>query len=138
MTAGVVLAAGPGTRLGELGMRLPKAMVPVAGQPHLERLARFLLGAGLSPVVVAVHHHADLIRRHFAASQSWPGLVFVTTRQGGTGADLLECLAVMPDEPFVVWNGDTIVDLDLPAFLNYTRQAPSRGMVVQPRTRETA
>jgi NDP-sugar pyrophosphorylase family protein len=110
MTAAVVLAAGPGTRLGELGLRLPKAMVPVAGRPHLEHLARFLLGAGLRLVVVAVHHRADVVRRHFADSRSWPGLVFVTTSQGGTGADLLECLAGMPDEPFVVWNGDTIVD----------------------------
>ncbi|SRR6266508_1361422 len=129
MTSAVVLAAGPGTRLGELGRQLPKAMVPVAERPHLERLVGLLLGVGLNPVVVAVHHRADIIRRHFA-SGGWPGLVFVTTQQGGTGADLLACLPWVPHEPFVAWNGDTVVDLDLTALLSHAAREPDRGVVV--------
>jgi NDP-sugar pyrophosphorylase family protein len=58
MTAAVVLASGPGTRLGTLGAMMPKTMLPVGCRPYLEHLAIQLLNAGLRPVVVAVHHLA--------------------------------------------------------------------------------
>jgi mannose-1-phosphate guanylyltransferase len=112
--AAVVLAAGPGTRLGGLGARMPKAMIEVAGRPYLEHLAGRLLDAGLRPVVIAVHHHDEMIRAHFGADRRWADLVFVRTRQQGTGADLLGCLQHVPAEVFLVWNGDTVVDLTWP------------------------
>ena len=118
MTAAVVLAAGPGTRLGDLGARMAKTMIPVAGRPYLEHLAGRLLGAGLRPVVVAVHHHADAIFDHFHGHPLSVDLRFVRTEQRGTGADLLQCLDAVPTATFVVWNGDTIVDLDLPDLLS--------------------
>ncbi|WP_370651781.1 NTP transferase domain-containing protein [Frankia sp. Cj3] len=43
MTGAIVLAAGPGTRLGDLGARMPKTMLPVAGRPYLEHLVCRLL-----------------------------------------------------------------------------------------------
>lgn len=130
MTAAVVLAAGPGTRLGDLGARMPKAMIPIAGRPYLEHLAGRLLGAGLHPVVVAVHHHADTILDHFAGCDFSAALRFVHTDQRGTGADLMRCLDVLPDTPFIVWNGDTILDLDLPGLLAYAQQNAGSGVIV--------
>jgi mannose-1-phosphate guanylyltransferase len=130
MIGAVVLAAGPGTRLGDLGARMPKTMVPVAGRPYLEHLVGRLRGAGIRPVVVAVNHHADMIRDHFSDRLSSADLLFVRTSQRGTGADLLECLGALPTAAFVVWNGDTIVDLDLPGLLNYGDQTPGNGVIV--------
>lgn len=118
MTGAVVLAAGPGTRLGALGVRTAKTMITVSGRPFLEHLAGRLLGAGVYPVVVAVNHHEDAILDHFAKHPFAAGLRFVHTDQRGTGADLLQCLDSFGDEGFVVWNGDTVVDIDLAAFLH--------------------
>jgi NDP-sugar pyrophosphorylase family protein len=129
-TGAVILASGPGTRLGELGTRMPKTMLPVAGHPYLEHLATRLLDAGLRPVVVAVNHLADMIRGHFANQPRWDNLAFVTTGQRGTGADLLDCLAQVPTDVFVVWNGDTVVDLDVPALLTFSGQDLDRGVIV--------
>jgi NDP-sugar pyrophosphorylase family protein len=130
VTAAVVLAAGPGTRLGDLGARLPKAMISVAGRPYLEHLVSRLLGAGLRPVVVAVHHHADMILDHFAGRAFSADLRFVHADQRGTGADLVRCLDALPGTAFIVWNGDTIVDLDLPGLLAYGRQNAGSGVIV--------
>jgi mannose-1-phosphate guanylyltransferase len=131
MTAAVVLAAGPGTRLGDLGARMPKAMIPVAGRPYLEHLTGRLLGAGLHPVVVAVHHHAAAILDHFAHHpRIGDGLRFVHTQQRGTGADLMRCLDAVPDTAFIVWNGDTILDLDLPGLLAHGQQNAGSGVIV--------
>jgi NDP-sugar pyrophosphorylase family protein len=109
---------------------MPKTMLPIAGRLYLEHLATRLLDAGLRPVVVAVHHLAGMIRDHFADARCWPDLVFVTTRQRGTGADLLDCLAHVPTSAFVVWNGDTVVDLDIAALLAFAGQDQDRGVIV--------
>jgi len=130
MTAAVVLAAGPGTRLGDLGARMPKTMIPVAGRPFLEHLTGRLARAGLRPVVVAVHHHADAILHHFAGNTSAADLRFVYTDQRGTGADLMRCLDAVPEAAFVVWNGDTVLDLDLADVLAHGEQRPERGVIV--------
>lgn len=130
MTGAVVLAAGPGSRLGELGTRMPKAMIPVAGRPYLEHLVGRLLGAGLRPVVVAVHHHANMIYDHFSGYRYLHDLRFVYTGQRGTGSDLLECLDELASDVFVVWNGDTIVDLDLLDLLRHGEEVAENGSIV--------
>jgi mannose-1-phosphate guanylyltransferase len=105
-------------------------MIEVAGRPYLEHLAGRLLNAGLRPVVIAVHHHDEVIRGHFARDHHWTDLVFVHTGQRGTGADLLGCLPHVPAETFVVWNGDTVVDLELAALLAFAAEDPGCGVVV--------
>ena len=63
--AGVVLAAGLGTRLRPLTDLRPKALCPVGGVPlvdlALRRLAPYV-GAGA--VAVNAHHHAELLVEH--------------------------------------------------------------------------
>jgi mannose-1-phosphate guanylyltransferase len=130
MTACVVMAAGPGTRLGELGARVPKTMIQVAGRPYLEHLSALLLKAGLRPVVVAVHHRAEMIRDHFGRDPRWSDIAFVSAPQRGSGADLLDCLPHVPTDAFVIWNGDTVVDLDIRALLAFHEEEPERGVMV--------
>jgi mannose-1-phosphate guanylyltransferase len=108
---------------------MPKAMIEVAGRPYLDHLAVRLLEAGVRPVVIAVHHHDEMIRAHFAHDRRWADLVFVRTPQQGTGADLLASLRHVPTEGFVVWNGDTVVDLDLAALLAFAAEDPGSGVV---------
>ena len=62
----MILAAGRGTRLGELGQTTPKALIEIAGVTMLERTARRLVVAGADRLVVNVHHHADAIERFLA------------------------------------------------------------------------
>ncbi len=64
-----LLAAGLGTRLGEITARTPKCLLPVAGTPLLERWFRQLLGAGVEAVLVNTHHLADQVRAHLASSR---------------------------------------------------------------------
>jgi NDP-sugar pyrophosphorylase family protein len=65
--AGVVLAAGAGTRARPLSLLRPKALFPVGGTPlldgALEHLARHL-GHGPEHLAVNAHHLAEQVVRH--------------------------------------------------------------------------
>jgi NDP-sugar pyrophosphorylase family protein len=51
----VILAAGAGARLGELGRRYSKPMVPVAGRPLIAWIIGMLEQAGCAELVVVAH-----------------------------------------------------------------------------------
>jgi L-glutamine-phosphate cytidylyltransferase len=57
----VLLAAGLGSRLGSLTERLPKALIPVGGQPLLTYAVRFALAAGARDVIVVGGYGYDLV-----------------------------------------------------------------------------
>lgn len=57
--AGVILAAGKGTRMKS---DLPKCLHALAGLPMAEHVGRALRGAGCDPVVMVVGHGADQLR----------------------------------------------------------------------------
>ena len=57
-----LLAAGLGTRLGELTRHAPKCLLPIAGRPLLDYWFDALERAGVEEVLVNLHHHADVVR----------------------------------------------------------------------------
>ena len=67
MKQAMVFAAGLGTRLRPLTDTMPKALVPVGGQPLLGLLLTKLHRAGFERVVVNVHHFAEQIEAYLHA-----------------------------------------------------------------------
>ena len=71
--AGVVLAAGAGTRLVPLTRLRPKALCPVATRPLVDHALARLASAGLhgseatGAIAVNLHHGADALDRHLPA-----------------------------------------------------------------------
>ncbi len=62
----VILAAGYGTRLGELGKRMPKALLPVGGKPVIAYLLESLAACGIERgVLVTNARFADSFARYF-------------------------------------------------------------------------
>ena len=61
----IILAAGMGSRLRPLTDKTPKALVPFKGVPMVERVIRKLADAGISRIMVNVHHFADLSLVYF-------------------------------------------------------------------------
>ena len=54
MKSAMIIAGGMGTRMAQSGVLVPKAIVPVAGMPMLERNFRQLVRHGFDRIVVAV------------------------------------------------------------------------------------
>ncbi|NIP82675.1 MAG: NTP transferase domain-containing protein [Gemmatimonadetes bacterium] len=116
---GMILAAGLGTRLRPLTDRVPKALVPVAGLPMLERIAHRLIEAGVDRLIINVHHHADQIRTFVDDRQGFgvdTRLVFEPGSPLETGGGLLNARdRFRRDAPFFLHNVDIICDVDLAA-----------------------
>src|SRR6266700_814350 len=71
----LLLAAGLGTRLRPLTDVLPKSLMPINGHPLLGLWLARLRNAGVSDIVVNLHHHAALVRDYIERSPFAP---FVT------------------------------------------------------------
>ena len=58
----LILAAGLGTRLGELTSDRPKALVEVCGRTMLEHQLCHLSAAGFDRFVINIHHFAPKVK----------------------------------------------------------------------------
>lgn len=116
----MVFAAGLGTRLKPITDSLPKALVPVCGEPLLGHVLRKLQASGYTEAVVNVHHFQGMIRDYLSGHDF--GL---TVHISDESAALLETgggirhaapLLLPLDEPFLVHNVDIVSDIDLAWF----------------------
>jgi len=106
----VILAGGRGTRLQGLFPDVPKPMVPVAGQPFLFWLTRWLAKHGLSHFVYSTGHLAPAIE-HWVLDNTMPGIHREYCREErplGTGGGLMNCIDSCRDW-IMVANGDSLV-----------------------------
>jgi len=65
-----LLAAGLGTRLGELTRETPKCLLPIAGEPLLGHWIHSLGESGVTEILVNLHHHADQVRAYLSRFQT--------------------------------------------------------------------
>jgi NDP-sugar pyrophosphorylase family protein len=113
----MILAAGLGTRLRPLTDTIPKALVDIGGVTMLERVARRLVDAGATRLIVNVHHHADVLRR-FIADHDLFGAEVVISDESDLLRDTGGALAYAApffrrDAPFLLHNVDVVSDIDL-------------------------
>lgn len=116
----MILAAGLGTRLGDIGRDTPKALIELGGATMLEHAARTLVGAGADRLIVNVHHHADRIRAFVDATDLGAEVVlsFEEDQPLETGGGLLKAAPLIRrDAPFFMYNVDILTDADLGAML---------------------
>ena len=105
----MILAAGLGTRMNELTVDRPKAMVEVAGRPLIDHAIDRLKAAGIKRIVVNVHYCADVLERHLA-KRSDVEVCLSDERHAllDTGGGIKHALHFFDGCPFVTHNCDTI------------------------------
>ncbi len=123
-----VLAAGVGSRLAPLTDATPKALIPVAGVPMLERVVLRLREAGVDQFVVNAHHFAPRVADFCADLSRRLGVPISVSREDDvlldTGGGLKKAsLLLRGREPFFVHNVDILTDLDLRALYAAHRES---------------
>ena len=106
-TVAMVFAAGLGTRMRPLTDSIPKPLVRVAGKALIDYALDDFAAAGVTEVVVNVHHLADQIESHLSTRKS-PRIIISDERsllldQGG---GIKKVLPIFKGRPFFICNTD--------------------------------
>ena len=110
----IILAGGLGTRLRDTIPDLPKCMAPVAGQPFLKHVIRYLLSQGIEKYIFSIGYKHELIENFL--DQEFPGLDYqcsVEDEPLGTGGAIYLACKRATEQNAIVVNGDTIFKIDI-------------------------
>ena len=105
VTKAVILAAGRGTRMGELTKDIPKPMLPVGPKPLLEHLLDTLRDVGIQQAGIVIGYRGELIEQHFARYPmpiSW----FRQSELNGTAPAVALARDFIGSDPFLLVFGD--------------------------------
>ncbi len=114
----VLLAAGLGSRLLPLTRDIPKCLVPIHGKPLLEYWLDLLGNAGLAPLVVNTHHHAEMVRG-FISTNRWRDQITIVHEDSllGTGGTLLANKNLVDKGSFMVVHADNLSRFSVEDFI---------------------
>jgi len=114
----VILAGGLGSRLRPYTVVLPKPLMPVGEMPILEIIIRQLAAHGITRIILAVNHQAELMRAFFGTGERLGVSISYSLETKALGTmGPLRLMASLP-ENFIVMNGDVLCDLDFGAFVD--------------------
>ena len=113
----MIFAAGLGTRLKPLTDTMPKALVPVGGQPLLWHVIMKLKAASYERIVVNVHHFAQQIIDYLQANANFGLDIRISDERQQlleTGGGIKKALPLFDaNAPILIHNVDILSNLDL-------------------------
>lgn len=126
-----ILAGGLATRLRPLTETVPKALLPIRGEPFLAHQLRLLSGSGIERAVLCLGYLGGQVREyagdgrafHLHLDYSFDGPTLL-----GTGGALRQALPLLGDEFFVLY-GDSYLPCDYGAVENAFHAAGKTGLM---------
>jgi NDP-sugar pyrophosphorylase family protein len=142
----MIFAAGLGTRLKPLTDTMPKALVPLAGKTLLQWQIEKLKAAGITDIVVNVHHFPDLIIDYLRENNNFGCNIQVSDERDmllETGGGLRKAKSLLtgiwfpesgcPEDPILICNVDILSNIDIPTLLRAYNPNEMGVVVVYPR-----
>ena len=136
----MILAAGRGERLRPLTDRIPKPLLPIAGEALIVQQIRWLHRAGITEIVVNLHHLGAQIEERVGRGHDL-GVEVRYSREAtllDTGGGVRAALPLLGTAPFVVLNGDIWTNYPFSQLTELTPQAGHLVLTPKPAHRETA
>ena len=127
----VILAGGEGTRLRPLTLSLPKPVVPVVDRPFLRYQLDLLGRVGVEDVVFSIAYQPDRVRAVFGDGARLGKRIRYAVEETplGTGGAVKNAEPWL-DDTTIVFNGDVLTDVDLPAVVDLHRRTRSAATLV--------
>ena len=138
---GMIFAAGLGTRLKPLTDTMPKALVPLAGKPLLQWQVEKLRDAGITDILVNVHHFPDMIIDTIRRNNGWGCNILISDERDqllDTGGGLKKAINHSPfalrHSPLLACNVDILSNIDIKELVRAYEQAGVSQLVVSERS----
>jgi NDP-sugar pyrophosphorylase family protein len=105
---------------------LPKPLVPICGYPAITFALALCRRAGLTEVVVNLHHHGDLIRQTLGDGAAHGVSIRYSEEPEllGTGGGIVKARPLFRPGPVLVMNGKVVAGIDLAHVVAAHRSAP--------------
>ena len=118
----MILAAGYGTRLKPLTNKTPKALIKINQTPLLELVILKLISAGVTEIIINVHHHAEQIISYIKEKRNF-GIRIEFSKEAkilGTGGGLKQAAYFFDEsEPLFLHNVDILSTINLSDMYQY-------------------
>lgn len=115
--SGMIFAAGLGTRLAPFTHTNPKALVPVGGVPMLQRVVEKFVAAGITNIVVNVHHFAQRIIDFLQENHNFGANIMFSNESDrllDTGGGILKASRFFHGfDNILVHNADILTDVNI-------------------------
>ena len=136
----MIFCAGLGTRLKPLTDTMPKALVPMAGKPLLQWQVEKLRDAGITDIIVNVHHFPDQIIDAIRTNNGWGCNIAISDERDAlldTGGGLKKALSndqrPTTNDPLLACNVDILSNIDLSALIAEYERTHISQLVVSDR-----
>lgn len=136
----MIFAAGLGTRLKPLTNTMPKALVPLAGKPLLQWQVERLRDAGITDIIVNVHHFPDMIIDTVRRNNGWGCNILISDERDqllDTGGGLKKAINHSPfairHSPLLACNVDILSNIDICALISEYERTKMSQLVVSER-----
>jgi NDP-sugar pyrophosphorylase family protein len=129
----ILLAGGQGSRLRPLTLNTPKPIVPIFDRPFLRYQIELLRQAPeIDEIVLSLNYQPRRIEEVFGdGADLGVQIRYVVEPQPlGTGGAIKYAAGPKPQGPVVVFNGDVLTSVDLPALLALHRERRARATIV--------
>jgi NDP-sugar pyrophosphorylase family protein len=126
----VILAGGLATRLRPITEKIPKSLVPVAGEPFLAHQLKLLHARGIRRAVLCIGHLGEMIQRDFGDEKFGVKLdySFDGEKLLGTGGALKRALPKLGEEFFVLY-GDSYLPIDYAPITEFFHRSGKLGLM---------
>ncbi len=129
----ILLAGGQGTRLRPLTLQTPKPIVPIFDRPFLQyQIDRLTALPDVDEVILSLNYQPGRIETVFGDGRHLGvRLRYVVEPEPlGTGGAIKFAAGDTRGEPVLVFNGDVLTAVDLPALLRLHRERRARATIV--------
>lgn len=119
----VILCGGRGTRLGEHGHSVPKALIPIGGKPIIWHLLSIYAFYGFNDFILCLGYLGDQIKEYFENQDTdWKVTSVDTGVSTQTGGRLKSVESLLYGEStFCVTYGDGLADVDISKLVKFHR-----------------
>jgi mannose-1-phosphate guanylyltransferase len=110
----LVLAAGRGSRLGNITENLPKPLVEVKNKPVIDYLIRKLIDLNVSEIFINMHYKHELLEKFILESKYKTKITLIyEPKLLGTAGTLKSLIDELSTEDFIVMHADNYFQDDL-------------------------
>lgn len=118
----MIMAAGKGTRLGEITKTVPKVLVDINGKSLLQMAVEYCTRYGFDDIIINVHHLAGKVEKEIERLSRMGFRITVSDERElllENGGGLYKARAFFDEKPFLLYNADIVSDLDLSSLYRY-------------------